>query len=59
MNISEIYFYGLHPEEQEDREVEQVTDHQEESLKVQFDCLFLLDLIPEEKEWIFELMRSV
>jgi hypothetical protein len=58
MNLSESWFYAMHPEEQEEKEVEQVTNKQEKSLEIQFDCLFFLDLMPEEKEWIFELMRS-
>jgi hypothetical protein len=57
MNLSESWFYAMHPEEQE--EEEEVTNKQEESLEIQFDCLFLLDLMPEEKEWIFDLMRTV
>jgi hypothetical protein len=57
MNLSESWYYAMHPEEQE--EEEEVTNKQEESLEIQFDCLFLLDLMPEEKEWIFDLMRSV
>jgi hypothetical protein len=44
MSISEAYFYAMHPEEQEE--------------EMQFDCLFLLDLVPTERDWIFELMRS-
>jgi hypothetical protein len=60
MSISEMLFYAAHPEEQEEEfEVEQVRDEQHESLEIQFDCLFLLDLMPNEKAWIFDLMRTV
>lgn len=37
-SLSEMIFYALHPEEQEE--------------KLQFDVSFLLKLVPTEREWI-------
>jgi hypothetical protein len=51
MNLSESWFYAMHPEElEEEKEVEQ-----EKTLEIQFDASFLLYLVPEEHKWILSL----
>jgi hypothetical protein len=47
-DISEMVYMAMHPEEQEEKVVE-------EKQEIKFDVSFLLYLVPEEHEWILSL----
>jgi hypothetical protein len=47
-DITEMIYMVMHPEEQEEKVVE-------EKQEIKFDASFLLYLVPEEHEWILSL----